>query len=589
MESEMTDVYFHAVWEGPAMLPATVTETAPGKYTIAANLTDPGAYKLRVTLMYEHSWYAYGPSKAKQAFFSQSKHADVKASWLQPNALCRPLLVGGVATIEALANHARREDARVQRLQMLHDIPDSLLPTYTKSFKPMSYGVARLLTDAGMKFLKDQRGIRAKFPRLQEYERAPDLVEVGGDSQLIRAEFKLAVHTVATVATVRAVAGGSAIFDESSGGQLLRPCRGFGIDVPPRVRADYGRWVVTPRGPVWRPLGCMAKTYWPDDIADCIARTPVVIVGDSHSRELDEELKQSLVMAEIGRCTVHRPVQLPLGRNYNTAKLDYHTPTSADSAEQVACKKQSQAITKQTQKNLGFCRIAHFGINNALVNWDGLYNWSVALSPDKIVELVESVRLHAFHRKLKFILISIGSWNAVNMDAEQIFDQWKMFIDMLLATLWKDEESRSATIVWRSQAAYGHRRGPPFHKEHRTNAKIAKLWDRQKVYIAELQARDGDQLRAAGLSRPRIVVHDDFSAMLPYFHNTADTTHFARFGVDDHRHDWEWPFNTEAAGGGACGGGVGELLECPFGNRGSNAVGMSTANSLLNSICAPDE
>jgi hypothetical protein len=71
--------------------------------------------------------------------------------------------------------------------------------------------------------------------------------------------------------------------------------------------------------------------------------------------------------------------------------------------------------------------------------------------------------------------------------------------------------------------------------------------------------------------------------------NTADTTHFARFGVDDHKHDWEWPFNTEAAAGGACGGGVGELLECPFGNRGSNAVGMSTANSLLNSICAPSE
>jgi hypothetical protein len=100
------------------------------------------------------------------------------------------------------------------------------------------------------------------------------------------------------------------------------------------------------------------------------------------------------------------------------------------------------------------------------------------------------------------------------MDAEQIFDQWKLFIDMLLAALWKDVESRSATIVWRSQAAYGHRRGPPSDKEHRTNAKIAKLWARQKVYIADLQARDGDQLRAAGLSRPRIV-HDDFSAMLP--------------------------------------------------------------------------
>jgi hypothetical protein len=602
MESEMTGVFFDAVWEGPAMLSGTVTETVPGKYAIVTNLTDVGEYTLRVTLMYEHSWYAYGPSKEKQAFYSQADgwadgkenpHLQAKPSWSQPHPLCRPLLVEDAAAIGALKIVAKQEDTRLKRVKTFYDIPGSLLPTYTNAFKPGEYGTLRLLTEAGMKKLKrvtQADGPRYHFPRLQDYEvtqrKGGNVFEIGSDAYagIVRAEFKLAVHTLATVSHVVASA---AVLGGRAEQQQLKPCRGFGIDVPAHERADYGRWVMTPNGPVWRPLGCIAKVYQPDDIAACIARTPMVVVGDSHSRELDEELKQSLVIAEIGRCSTERPVKLPLGRNYMNTLLDYHTNTSADSKEQLACKKKSGALTKQASKSLGFVRLCHFGTNAAVANWKGMYNWSVAFLPDHFERQVVDVRNHAFHRKLKFIIMSVGSWSAVGMDAEQIFDQWKIFIDMLLDRLWKDE-ARAVTLVWRSQAAYGHRRGPNVATEHRTNAKISKLWARQKTYIEELQVRDKDHIRAAGLTRPRIVAHDDFNAMLPFFHNTADTTHFARFGTDDWRHDWEWP-TLNGRPGGACGGGVGEDLECPFGNRGSNAVGMSTANSLLNSICAPDE
>ena len=590
MESEMTGVFFDAIWAGPAMLWGTVTETAPGKYKIVAKLTDPGAYTLRVTLMYEHSWYAYGPSKAKQAFYSNAglKGKPAKLSWLQPLPLCRPLLVGGESAVSALHAIAEEEDVRLQSLKVLYDVPEPLMPKYeaaNNAFRPTNYGTPRLLTKAGISHLREPAnrvGVKKDYPRLQHFEQEVEgLVNVGGDTRIVRPEFKSAVHTLAAVASTGTTPG------DASLPQQLKPCRGFGIDVPANERADYGRWVITPKGPVWRPLSCIAKVFQPDEIADCLARVPVVIVGDSHSRELNEELKQALVIAEIGRCSAERPVKLPLGVSYRISLLDYHTPTSADTVEQVLCKRKSQAITVKYKNHLGFVRLCHLGTNKGVADWGGMYNSSIAFDPTVFARQVNEVWNHAFHHKLKFVVISAGSWSSVGMDAEQIYDQWTIYIDSVLHRLWHGD-ARNTTIVWRSQAAYGHRRGPDGSQEHRTNIKIARLWARQKAYIEKLQARDKDLLRAAGLTRPRIVVHDDFNAMLPFFHNTADTTHYGRFGVDDLRHDWEWPV-LNGQPGGACGGGVGENLECPFGNRGSNAIGLSTANNLLNSICAPDE
>lgn len=430
-------LFFHALWDGPALLLASQREVASGHYVFSTKgaIADAGTYNLHVKLMWENVSMAFAPHLAPdEVFFDEVVQASVMLKLHRhDHPLCRPL-------------QTARSGSDVTAVDKVNAISLSVLASVNVSEDMAT----------------EREGSRNTLPM----------------------------------------------------------CRGLNS-------TDNGRWRRVGNRLDWWPKQCQWVVLNRDATQQCLNKTNVMFMGDSHVRMASE---------------VMQPMK---GLTYAPMLNAFTSNSSSNNSSAMTHTHTLKGIYPYIRRVRNFLSAIKDG------NGDG-----DGLPPVVVVEFCH--------------------WQLRDEPVELYLSDWIYFVTKLHSEvtdcLGQSKCHADSRIILKTCPAYSFRRDLFGNMEYRTNEKIQWAATRQKEFIRELneEVLAGEEHR---LARPlELEVQDTLSFTLPRFAESVDTHHYIGHPKPE-----------------GCGDGIGTPRQCPWGRTVGNSVGLADLNSLLYEICIAHE